>query len=57
MAKKYIISATEFKTKSEAEEQIQDWILNDTYNHESIIYEINDNTPRYMSVIKLKKLP
>ena len=56
MAKKYIICATEFDSKAEAENQIQVWTDLGTYNKESIVYEIDDDTPQYMGVVKLKKL-
>jgi len=54
--KKYVVSSTVFNSKAEMENQIQLWIDLGTYNEESIVYEIDDDTPQYMGDIKLKKL-
>ncbi|MCR4345253.1 MAG: hypothetical protein NUV44_10885 [Candidatus Scalindua sp.] len=54
--KRYIISALVFKSKAEAEAQIQTWIDLGTYNEQSVVYEINDTTPEYMSTVKLQKV-
>ena len=56
MKKKYIISATICDSKIEAEDMIRKWHENGTYNEETVIYEISDDTPQYMGVIKLKKM-
>lgn len=53
--KKYIISALTFKTKKEAEEQIREWMDNNTFNQKSVIYEIDDKIKQYEAEVKLVK--
>ena len=53
--KLYTISTLTFKTKKEAEDQIQEWIDQGTYNKRSVIYEVDDKTPMFEAEVRLTK--
>lgn len=55
MIKHYVISSTLFKTKTAAEKKVNEWKYADMLDEDCRVYEILENTKRYVPALKLEE--